>query len=101
MRIFFPTQKAQLKAKSIDLDRVALTLIDGQRRLITRGVSLSITGGEFRANTEQRCFALHSTRGTVPANLVSFIRGYLFERGWEFIGGGVIGRGIWEGVFQK
>ena len=103
MKFFVPSQKQTLKSKSIDLDRVALTLIDGKRRFITHGVSLSITHSEITPDgqTERRDFTLHSKRGTVPANLISFIRGYLLERGWEFSGGGTLDRGVWEGVFTK
>ena len=99
---FFPSQKAQLKAKAIDLDRVALTLIDGKRRFITQGVSLSITHSEISAaGQERRHFTLHSKRGTVPPPLTAWLRAYLTERGWHYERAKVQGASLWEGVFQK
>ena len=94
-------KQTQILKKPVDLHRIALTTIDGKRRIITSGVSLSITHSEVSQERQTRGFTLHSKRGIISANLVAFLKSYLFERGWEFIEGGTLSRGVWKGVFLK
>lgn len=102
MLTFFTNPSARLKASAIYLDRVALTMIDGGRRRITQGVSLSITKSEILADRQTRHFALHAKRGNVSGALINWLKEYLREKGWSFQGvASAPTRGTWEGVFRK
>ena len=91
------TIRNQLKAQAVNRAAIEDVLADGTKRYISTGVAMLMT----YQDASKRCFALHAKRGDIPANLISFVKGCLTEKGWDFLSGGMVSKGLWEGTFVR